>query len=172
MAVEAATGNEDIYPSELPMGLSTLLSRSPRSHLAAHCRPGVEPPRTCSHSSPTWAPSNMTDQRAVKRAAMPVNRRGAQQVSVVRPPFTFGHILRPGFKFSPRARAAPKAVTLSSSSQIFAMRPMVTISPPTSRLCTMPGPPHVIMLRTQAVGMKSLQAAERPADLAPVRFNC
>jgi hypothetical protein len=28
------------------------------------------------------------------------------------------------------------------------------------------------MLRTQAVGVKSLQAAERPADLAPVRFNC
>jgi hypothetical protein len=35
-----------------------------------------------------------------------------------------------------------------------------------------PGPPHVIMLRTQAVGMKSLQAAEQSADLAPVRFNC
>ncbi len=35
-----------------------------------------------------------------------------------------------------------------------------------------PGAPHVIMLRTQAVGMKSLQAAERTADLAPVCFNC
>ncbi len=35
-----------------------------------------------------------------------------------------------------------------------------------------PGPPHVVMLRTQAVGMKSLQAAPRPADLAPIRFNC
>jgi hypothetical protein len=35
-----------------------------------------------------------------------------------------------------------------------------------------PGPPHVVILRTQVVGMKSLQAAERPADLAPVRFNC
>jgi hypothetical protein len=32
--------------------------------------------------------------------------------------------------------------------------------------------PHVIMLRTQAVGMKSLQAAVWPADLAPIRFNC
>jgi hypothetical protein len=31
--------------------------------------------------------------------------------------------------------------------------------------------PHV-MLRTQAVGMKSLQAAWWPADLAPVYFNC
>ncbi len=31
---------------------------------------------------------------------------------------------------------------------------------------------HVVMLRTQTVRMKSLQAAMRPADLAPVRFNC
>ncbi len=36
--------------------------------------------------------------------------------------------------------------------------------------CNVPGPPHV-MLRTQAVGMKSLQAAEQPADLAPVRWQ-
>jgi hypothetical protein len=33
-------------------------------------------------------------------------------------------------------------------------------------------PPHVLMLRTQAVGIKSLQATERPANLAPVCFNC
>jgi hypothetical protein len=36
----------------------------------------------------------------------------------------------------------------------------------------MPGSPHIIIVRTQAVGMKSLQTAERPADLVPVRFNC
>ncbi len=35
-----------------------------------------------------------------------------------------------------------------------------------------PGPLHVIMLRMQAVKMKSLQTAEQPADLAPTRFNC
>jgi hypothetical protein len=37
-----------------------------------------------------------------------------------------------------------------------------------------PGPPRVIMLRTQAVTvrMKSMHAAERPADLAPARFKC
>ncbi len=108
VAVEVATCNEDIYPGELPMGLSTLLSHFP----AAHCRPGVEPPRTCSSSSPTWAPSNMTDQRAVKRAAIPVNRHGAQHVPVVRPPFTFGRILRLGFEFSPRARARPEAAVV------------------------------------------------------------
>jgi hypothetical protein len=47
--------NEVIYPGELPMGLSTLLSRGPRSLLAAHWRPGVEPPRMYSPSSPTQA---------------------------------------------------------------------------------------------------------------------
>ncbi len=35
-----------------------------------------------------------------------------------------------------------------------------------------PGSPHDVMLHTQAVGMKSLQAAVQPADLAPFRFNC
>ncbi len=32
--------------------------------------------------------------------------------------------------------------------------------------------PHVVLLRTQAFGVKSLQATQRHADLAPVRFNC
>jgi hypothetical protein len=112
MAVEAATCNEDIYPGELPMGLSTLLLRGPHSLSAAHCRPGVEPPHKCSPSSTTWAPSNMTDQRAIKRAAIPVNRRGAQHVPVVRPPFTFGRILQPSFEFSPRAGAWPEAAVV------------------------------------------------------------
>jgi hypothetical protein len=35
-----------------------------------------------------------------------------------------------------------------------------------------PGPPHIIMLCKQAVGMKLLQATEQSADLAPVHFNC
>jgi hypothetical protein len=33
------------------------------------------------------------------------------------------------------------------------------------------GTHHVIMLRTQAVGMKSLQAAERPADLLSLSLS-
>ncbi len=49
--------NEVIYPDELPVGLSTLLSRGPRSLSDAHWRPGVEPPRTCTPSSPTQVPS-------------------------------------------------------------------------------------------------------------------
>jgi hypothetical protein len=32
-----------------------------------------------------------------------------------------------------------------------------------------PVSPHVVL---QAVGVKSLQATERPADLAPVCFDC
>ncbi len=106
VAVEAAMCNKDIYPGELPMGLSLLLSRGPRSLSAAHCRPGVEPPCTCSSSSPTWAPSNWTNQHAVKRAAIPVNRHGAQHIPVVRPPFTFG------FEFSLSARARPEAAVV------------------------------------------------------------
>jgi hypothetical protein len=61
---------------------------------------------------PTWAPSNRTDQCAVKKAAIPVNRRGAQHIPVVSPPFTFGCILRPGFEFSPCACAGPEAAVV------------------------------------------------------------
>ncbi len=59
---------------------------------------------------------------------------------------------------------------LASSSQVLATQP-IAFSPPTSSL-NMPNFSHVVMLRTQAVGVKSLQAAERSADLAPACFNC
>ncbi len=131
-----STCDEVVYPSELPMGLSTLLSRGPHSLSAAHWQPSVEPPRTCSSSSPTQAPSKGSSVQW-SRSPVPVNRHGAQHTPVVRLPFTFGHILRPGFEFSPRARAGPGAAavedegfglpgvlvmlsTLSNSSQIFA----------------------------------------------------
>jgi hypothetical protein len=61
---------------------------------------------------PRGPPNNRTNQRAVKRAAIPVDRRGAQHVPVVRPPSTFGRILWPGFKFSPRARAGPEVAVV------------------------------------------------------------
>jgi hypothetical protein len=104
--------NEDIYPGELPMGLSTLLLHGPCSLLAAHCLPGVEPPRTCSSSSPTWALSNMTDQRSVKRAAIPVNRRGVQHVPVVRHPIHSRLHFAARFEFSQHARAGPEAAVV------------------------------------------------------------
>jgi hypothetical protein len=116
-----------------------------------------------------------------------VNRRGAQLVPVVRPPFTFGRILLPGFEFSPRARAGPEAAVLDDEGSVFLAnysgRHAVVLLPDPRHVArgryfsahiqiNVPGPPHVVMLRTQAVGMKSLQAAERPADLTPVHFNC
>jgi hypothetical protein len=57
VTVEEATFDEVVCPAELPVGLSTLLSRGPRSLSASHRQPGVEPPHTCSPSSPTRAPS-------------------------------------------------------------------------------------------------------------------
>jgi hypothetical protein len=64
-----------------------------------------------------------------------------------------------------------KLSMLSSSSQILATQPVENSLSAHVQL-NVPGSPHVTMLRTQAVGMKSLQVAEWPADLAPVRFNC
>ncbi len=72
---------------------------------------------------------------------IPVNCCGAQHAPVVRPPFTFGRILRPGFEFSPCAHAGPRDAavederfglsgvlvmlsTLPYSSQILATRPV------------------------------------------------
>ncbi len=99
-----------------------------------------------------------------------MNRHGAQHAPVVRPPSTFGRIVQPGFEFSPRAHAGPRAAvveaegfvlpgllvmlsTLSCSSHILASRPMAaSLRPrPNQRARS----PHVLMLRTQAVGMKS-----------------
>jgi hypothetical protein len=99
-------------PVNCPWGSALSCRVAPLSLLATHCQPSVEPPCTCSSSSPTWAPSNRTDQHAVKRSAIPVNCCGAQHIPVVRPPFTFGCILRPGFVFSPRARPGPEAAVV------------------------------------------------------------
>jgi hypothetical protein len=88
-----------------------------------------------------------------------MNCCGAQHSPVVKPPFTFGCILWPGFKFSPGAHAGPRAAAveyegvgltgvlvmlsmLSSSSQILASWPAATISPSTSRLTCQVPPPH------------------------------
>ncbi len=115
----------------------------------------------------------------MKRTAIPVNHRGAQHAPVVRPLFTFGRILQPGFELSPHARAGPRAAVrdyerVCVPGELF--RPACCRPPPRSSqaahgrylsahvLINVPGPPHIVMLHTQAVGMKS-------ADLAPVRCN-
>jgi hypothetical protein len=43
---------------------------------------------------------------------IPLNRLEAHYAPVVRSPFNFGHILRPGFEFSPRAHAGPRAAAV------------------------------------------------------------
>jgi hypothetical protein len=107
---------------------------------------------------------------------------------VLSPPFTFGCNLRPGFA-SPCARAGPKNCCFRNwrgrpsrwASQSSApcrpppgslpRSPQQSYSLPTPQL-NVPGSPHIVILHTQAVGMKSLQAAVQPADLAPFPFNC
>jgi hypothetical protein len=116
-----------------------------------------------------------------------VNRRGAQHNPVVRPPSTFGRIVWPGFEFSPRVHAGPRAAvvrvegfvlpgvlvmlsTLSCSSQILATRSVAaSLRPGPDQRARPPPRSHVAHAGSRN---EVMQAAERPADLAPVRFNC
>jgi hypothetical protein len=91
------------------------------------------------------------------------------------------------FEFSPCARAGPEAAVVDDEGvglpgELIRRHAAILLQDPCHAArghyfsvhvqFNVPGPPHVIILHTQAVVMKSLQAAERPADLAPVRFNC
>ncbi len=95
--VEVVIYNEVISPGELPVVFSTLLSHGPCSLLVANWKPSVEPLCMCFPSSPTWDPS-WRSRVQVERTFIPVHRRGAQNAPVMRPPFTFGHKLQPGFE--------------------------------------------------------------------------
>jgi hypothetical protein len=173
--VKAATCDEVVYHSELPVGLSTLQSRGPRSLSAIHWRPGIKPPRICSLNRSHAGPQQWV-QCAVWWAAIPLNHRGASTLQPWSPhplsATTYGPVLsspsctcwaqscccrwqrgrpswwanqssarcRPPHRSSPRS---PVENSLSANVQL-----------------NVPGSPHVIMLRTQTVGMKSLQAVE------------
>jgi hypothetical protein len=91
------------------------------------------------------------------------------------------------FQASPRACAGPKAAAAEDEGfglpgELVRAQPTVVLLPDPRHAASgklsahvqldMPGSPHVFMLHMQAVRMESLQAAEQPADLAPVRFNC
>jgi hypothetical protein len=168
VTLEVATCNEVVCPGELPVGLSSLLSHGPRSLSAAHWRLGVEPPHMCSPSSPTRTPSRRSSLQW-GRAAILVNRHGACTLQSWGP----HSLLAVGPVSSlPSCMCWAQCCCCSElstaqhtapSSQILATQPVV-VSPQDS--------PHVVTLRTQAVGVKTLQAAEWPADLAPVCFNC
>ncbi len=92
------------------------------------------------------------------------------------------------FRASPHKRAGPNAAAVDDEGVSLpgkldkAQHAVILLPDPRHAAC---GPlsahnvqlnikvsPHVVLLRTQAVGVKSLQAGERSADLAPVCFNC
>ncbi len=116
-----------------------------------------------------------------------MNRRGDLHAPVVRPPFTFGCIVRPGFEFSPRARTGPGAAVVEAEGFVL---PGVQKSsarchaPPKSSprgpwaplfahvQINVPGPSPRSHVAHAGSRNEVMQAAERPADLAPVRFNC
>jgi hypothetical protein len=102
-----STCDEVVYPGERPWSSACSCRVAP-----IHFRPpSVEPSRTCSPSSPMQAPSEGSSVQW-SRSTIPVNRRGAQHAPVMRPTFTFSRILRPDFKFSPRAHAEPRAAAV------------------------------------------------------------
>ncbi len=104
----------------------------------------------------------------------------------MRPPFTFSHNLQPRLEISPRTCAGPSAAAVGdervslSGELVTAQHTAILLPDPhhvahghhlsTHVLIVMCQAPQV-MLCMQEVGMKSLQASERPADLAPIRFN-
>ncbi len=114
----------------------------------------------------TWAPSNRTNQCAVKRAAISVDRRGASTSQAWGP-----HPLSAAFcgpvrvlsMCTYRTRSCccrwwrgrspwrtNQAVMLPSSSQILATRPVVTISPSTSSLTCQVPPTSSYCARSQS----------------------
>jgi hypothetical protein len=186
MAVEAATCNEDIYPGELPWGSACTCRVAP-----VHFRLPIAGPVLSPHVHaplPSHVGPQQQDQSACSQESChPGGPLWGQHVPGVRPPSTFGRILRPGYKFSPRARAGPEAAVVDDEGAGLlancAGRHAVILLPDHRHAArghyvsahfqfNVPGPPQGVMLRTQAVRMKSLQASERPADLAPVLFNC
>jgi hypothetical protein len=139
----------------------------------------------CSPSSPTRAPSRRSSGQW-DRAAILENRHGAQHAPVRRPPIHFRPLFTAQFRASPCARAGPNATAVKDEGVSFpgeldrAQHAVVLLPDPRHAArgkllsahiqLNMPDFPHIIMLHMQAVGVKSLQAAERPADLAPIRL--
>jgi hypothetical protein len=103
--------NEVIYPSELPVGLSTLLSRGPHSRSATHQRPGVESPCTCSPHSPTWAPSLRSSVQRGK-SCHPSGLPWGSHAPVVEAAIHFRPPFAAWFRASPRACAGPNAAAV------------------------------------------------------------
>jgi hypothetical protein len=105
------TCNEVDYPGELPVGLSTLLSRGPHSLSATHWRPGVESPCTCSPHCPTRTPSRRPSVQCGKSCHLGGPLWGSH-APVVEAPIHFQPPFPARFRASPRARAGPNAANV------------------------------------------------------------
>ncbi len=115
-----------------------------------------------------------------------MNCCGGQHASIAWPPFTFRWQLRPVFEFSPLAPAGPKAAAVGnkdvglSGELVRAQHTVILLPGPRVTACGRHVVAHVqiimcqvprVMLHMQAVRMKSLQATDWIADLAPVHVN-
>jgi hypothetical protein len=135
---------------------------------------------------PTQAPSRGSSVQCSRGCLIGETLWGSH-APVMRAPIHFRPLFVAQFRASPCAHAGPNTAAikdegvclpgkLSRTQHTAILLPgprhaAVAASPATSSL-NVPGVSHVVMLCTQAVGVRSVQAAERPADLAPVRFNC
>ncbi len=155
--VEVEKCDEVICPGELPVGLSTLLWHGPHSLLAAHWWPSVKPPHTCSPSSPMWPP-----------AKGPVCCEMSCHCCSREAPIKFRLYFTTRFQASPHAHAGPKAAAVEDEGVGLpgkldkAHHTVILPNPRHAALgklsahhvqLNMPIFPHVILLRTQAVGV-------------------
>ncbi len=109
--IRGGTGNEVVYPSELPVGLSTLLSHGPHSLSATHWRPSVNSPCTCSPHGPTWAPSRRSSVQRGK-SWYPSGSPWGSHAPVVEAPIHFWPPFAARFRASPWACAGPNAAVV------------------------------------------------------------
>jgi hypothetical protein len=133
----------------------------------------------------TRAPSQRSSVQC-GRGCHPGELSWGSHAPVVRAPIHFRPLFEAWFRASPRACAGPNTAAVEdegvglsdklSRAQYAAIllpgprHTAVAASSSTSSL-NMPGVSHIVMLCTQAVRVGPVQAAEQPADLAPVRFN-
>jgi hypothetical protein len=174
--------SEAVYPGELPIGLNTLLSLGPpftfSRPLAARCRVSTYVPPY----RPTRVPSRRSSVQC-GRGCHPGELPWGSHAPVVMALFTFSLYLRPGFKplhvqvlgpaVEDEGDGLPGKLSRTQHDAILLPGPRhaaVAASPSTSSL-NVSGVSHIIILCTQAVGVGSVKAAERPADLAQVHFN-
>jgi hypothetical protein len=184
--VEVVTCDEGFYPGELPVGLSTLLSYGPPFRppigglvLSLHLHAPPPVPRWPPAEGPACSKSNFHPGEP------PWGSARCSRGALIH--FWLYTTYSPVLSFSPRAHARPKAAAVGygevglPGALVGAENAVILLPDPCHPAHGRHLSAHIqivfarspqIMLHSQAVRMKSLQAAEQPADLAPVRFNC